>query len=359
MTTAILGNYAAERTADGLLIKNVEISRETTRKQRPDFLRDLDVGVFEQFIKHYDRRVAQGKVGAFVLLNHEGPGIGRIINLRIENKQLVGDLLITNEKAIEAIEKGELTERSIEWGWSTTDAKLKGVALLSGAFGQDSEGWRDLTVDYTAAMITKEFEDFSSFQVKTVALAHTLNTEKTEKVKTIKKEKNMSLTPEDLKAIGDLFDSKFDSKIDAKLDQRLGKAELDADPVNTNKVDEALQRIQKRERDITITGYVENLARKGYSNKAHLRKSFEKFGDNLMAMEVEFKRLMEKADEDVKLEMEEQYEKPSLDAELSEQFKAFKENYPDLKITESEFKMVCKGENKNPNLNYETAIEVL
>lgn len=333
--TLIMGNYNATRVKEGLLIKNVELSKETPKDVRPDLLRDLDVSAFEQMKANFDARVAAGKVGSFILLGHEGPGVGRIIDLRIENKELVGDLLVTNDEVIAMIERGELTERSIEWGWSMKDARLKGIALLSGTFGQDSVGWPDLTVTYTEEFIQKEFQDFTELAFKTESVQLTL----TSVSKSSAKEEHMPLSKEDLEAIGNLLDNKIDAKLEEKME-----AKSALEPVNTAKVDEALKRIQKKEREITVTGYVETLARKGYSNKKHLRASFEKFGDNVEAMEVEFKRLMDKADEDVKLEMEDVYEKPSLDSELEEDYKSFKENYPKVEISLNEFKSVCKGE---------------
>ncbi len=353
----IQANYPATRVAEGLLITGVELSRETTRKQRPDFLRDLTVDVFKTFIKRYNNRIAAGKVGAFVLLNHAGPCVGRILNLRIEDKQLVGDLLITNEEVIASLDRGELTERSIEWAWSATDAKLHGVALLSGKFGQDSECWPDLTIDAGQSAFYKELADFSGFQVKTLRSGLTFHGVKSDDfVQEIDaKENSMPLSPEDMKLLADNVAQMLRPMFE-QLSQKSDASE--GDPVNTDKVNEALARVEKREREITIGGYVETLVRKGYSNRSHLRKSLEKFGDNLQAMEVEFKRLLEKADEDVKLEMERTYEAPSLDAELAEQYRSFKEAYPQLKITEAEFRMVCKGELRNPNMKYETAIEV-
>ncbi|MCZ7608506.1 MAG: hypothetical protein M5U25_21175 [Planctomycetota bacterium] len=349
----VLGNYKAERTVENfLLIHDVEISKETSKKDRPDFVRDLDVGTFNQFIKHYDRRVQQGKVGAFVLLEHEGPGVGRILNLRVENKQLVADLLVTNEDVIGMIERGELTERSIEWGWNEKDARLKGVALLAGKFGQDSEGWPDLTVTYTKESIEADFaaENFSEFSCKSLAFTSTLaGVHATH----LQKESDMALTPEDIKALTDGLKPVIEQIVDAKM-QTVAKAS--DEPVNTKKVDEALSRIQKKERDLTIKGFVDTLARKGYSNKKHLTATFEKFGDNLQAMEVEYKRLMEKADEDVKLEMEETYEQPTLDDELSTSYKEFCAAYPEAKVSEREFKAVCKGEHRadfgNKPINY-------
>ena len=67
--TLIFGNYIAEKTDEGMLIHDVELSRETSKADRPDFLRDLNTKTFEQFKVHYDARVAADKVGAFILLN--------------------------------------------------------------------------------------------------------------------------------------------------------------------------------------------------------------------------------------------------------------------------------------------------
>jgi hypothetical protein len=160
MTTAapsIIGNYKAEATPHGLLVRDVELSGETSRDERPDFESDLTVKTFQSFLDNYTARKRAGKVGAFVTLGVGGhgkePGVGRIENLRVVGKELVGDLLITNPEVQKALERGELTERSIVFSLGK-NPMLKGVTLLSGEFGQDSVGWKDLTIDYA-----KEFRD--------------------------------------------------------------------------------------------------------------------------------------------------------------------------------------------------------
>jgi len=330
MPELITANYKAEKTAEGLLIKNVELSKETTQEQRPDFLRDLTVDTFEQFLVHYNRRVEAGKVGAFVLLNHGGPGVGRILNLHISGKELVADILITNPDVIRMVEAGELTERSIEWGWSEEDAQLKGISLLSGDFGQDSEGWADLTVDVTKEQLEEEF----SF--KTLSMKYKYSPIKG----TTHKESKMALSPEDLEQIAGMIAEAMSAKIEdpEEIDE-------EDDPINEEKLKAALAEVAKQKIDITVDGYVRNLVSKGYTNEKHLKASFAKFGDNTMAMGVEYTRLMEKANDDISLEMEKTYEAPKLEDQLKIEHKAYCDKH-DSKIDFDTFSTICQGKNK-------------
>lgn len=337
----VMGNYKAERVKEGLLIYDVELSKETFKRDRPDFLRDLDTEVFETFKRHYDERVAAGKVGAFVLLNHEGPGVGRILNLRIEEKELVGDLLITNEEVIKSIEKGELTERSIEWGWSKTDALLKGVALLSGDFGQDSIGWKDLTVKYTKELINEDFHFDPVFKMQTGCINATLT------VSNPVKEEKMTLTPEDLKALGDLIDSKIESKL-AAAPAKQPAADIEAEVEAAAKKMASIRddEIVAMKRKFKIDTYVHTLSGKDVPyTERQLRTMFEsKKTDE--GMEEMFKRLSKMSEEDVKMEIERDYEAPKLEDELRTEYKNYKARNPQSAVTEQEYIDVCTGKLK-------------
>lgn len=330
MTTLILANYKAETVSEGLLIHDVELSRETTKETRPDFIRDLTVDTFKQFLTHYNRRVEAGKVGAFVLLNHGGPGVGRILNLRIAGKELIADILVTHPDVIRKIEAGELTERSIEWGWSEEDAQLKGIALLSGDFGQDSEGWADLTVDVTKEELALEFED------ATISMKYQQGPTKV----TNTKESKMALSPEDLEQIASMIAEAMSTKVEDPAIE-----DEDDDPINEEKLAKALKEVAKQKLDITVDGYVRNLVSKGYTNTKHLKASFAKFGDNEMAMGVEYTRLMEKANEDITLEMEKSYEAPKLEDTLKAEHTAYCAKH-DSKIDFDTFSTICQGKNK-------------
>lgn len=335
----VLGNYHAERVKEGLLIRNVELSKETFKSDRPDFLRDLDVEVFKTFMRHYDERVAAGKVGAFVLLNHEGPGVGRILNLRIEEKELVGDLLITNEEVITSIEKGELTERSIEWGWSKTDALLKGVALLSGDFGQDSIGWKDLTVKYTKELINEDFHFDPVFKMQTGCINATLS------VSNPVKEEKMTLTPEDLKAIGEMLDSKIESKL-AAAKEPAADIEAEVEAAAKKLAGNRDEEIVAMKRKFKIDTYVHTLTGKDVPyTERQLRQMFEsKKTDE--GMEEMFKRLSKASEEDIKMEIERDYEAPKLEDELRTEYKNYVARNPKSALTEQEYIDVCTGKLK-------------
>lgn len=339
-TTLILANYKAEKVSEGLLIKSVELSRETTKETRPDFLRDLNTDTFKQFLVHYNRRVAAGKVGAFVLLDHGGPGVGRILNLRISGKELIADILITTPEVIRKVEAGELTERSIEWGWSEDDAQLKGIALLSGDFGQDSEGWADLTVDVTKAQLEKEFKlDTLSMKYKVPTMV------------TNTKESKMALSPEDLEQIASMIAEAMASKIE---DPEIDEDELKEEDISTeDDVQEAAEKMvagfkskmESMQRDTTINAYVINLASKDapYSQK-QLTKMF-KAKKTAEGMEELFKRLSAMKSGDVQLEIETEWEGPSMDKTLKAEHKNYCAKYNST-IDFDTFSTISQGKNR-------------
>lgn len=358
METMVLGNYKARRVSEGIIINNVELSRETKKTDRPDFLRDLDVATFAQIITNFNRRIDQQKVGAFVLLNHEGPGVGRILELRIENKQLIGDLLITNEEVIKSIESGELTERSLEWQWNADDAQLKGIALLSGDFGQDSEGWKDLTVTYTKQQIDKEFEISTSFKVQSSEYHCTLKH---------KEEAIMALSEEDMNMIKSMIKEAVGA-MGAKAEDEdvLPEEEKAEDEVTIEEevkaaakklVGDQTKEIAAMKRNFTIDTYVHALGADDapYSDR-QLRTMFKakKTGEG---MEELFKRLKAATHEDVKLEIERDYETPKLEDELKSEYKSYKERNPSTTVSEFDYIELATGKRK-ANLQGKSVIAV-
>ena len=328
--TLIMGHYTAEKVAEGLLIHDVELSKETTKAERPDFLRNLDVDVFATFKQHYDERVAAGKVGAFVLLDHEGPGVGRILNLRIMEKELVGDLLVTNKDVIGMIERGELTERSIEWGWSKTDALLKGVALLPGAFGQDSIGWPDLTVKFTKEWLDTEFQIDPIFKMQTGCVLDTLASD------TVPKEDHMPLSKEDLEAIGNVVDARIEAKLAARTEST-GDIEADVEKAAAKLTGERDEEIVAMKRKFKIDTYVQTLSGKDVPyTERQLRVMFEKKKTD-EGMEEMFKRLSKMSEEDVKMEIERDYETPKLEDELKVEYKNYVTRNPKSTLTEQDY----------------------
>lgn len=350
MPTLVLGNYNATKSAEGLLIKNVELSRETTKAERPDFLRDLNVDTFKQFLVHYNRRVEQGKVGAFILLGHQGDGVGRILNARIEGKQLVGDLLVTNPEVIGMVERGELTERSIEWGWNKTDANLVGVALLSGQIGQDSEGWPDLTVDVAKNEVRKDFEISEDYEFKSVDYSDTLS--QSSKQNKSEKEEIMPLTEEDMATIAKMIADAVGAKMEDEKPDEEEKADDEEDL--ESEVEKAAERkitalkaeTEKRERKTKITTYVQTLRNNGsYYSDGQLKHMFEKKKTD-EGMEELFKRLSVTSEADAKLDIESDNFPKSKDEEYKAEYKAYKASHPDTTVTEQDFLDMAYGTNK-------------
>lgn len=321
-------NFKGVLTKEGLLIENVPISVIEQFRQGPKSITKEDAN---HFISSFYLRKQKGKVGAFVRLNHGGPGIGRIVELKIDGPFLSGDLLITDKKAQELIDQGDLTERSIEWFTNTTPPLLMSVALLSGHFGQDSEEFADLTVD-----IAKDF-GIENPQIVTRLYEQPVSGAKLKSE--TKKESKMAFTPEDIKMLVEA--------LKPTIKELVSENKVEAEPVNEKQIKTKLEELHKKELSITINGYVDALVRKGgYANSDNLRKNFAKFGDNIQAMEVEYKRLMEKAEEDVQVEMEREYEAPKLEDDLKASYKTFKQNYPKSDTSEAQFVSICRGDMK-------------
>lgn len=154
----------------------------------------------------------------------------------------------------------------------------------------------------------------------------------------------MDLTPEQIQAI-------------AEAVAKVSTPAPVADPVNEKAINEALAKLAKKELDITVDGYVRNLISRGGYSGSGLKERFEAFGDNTMAMGIEYKRLMEKSNEDVKLEMEAEYEAPSLDAELKTEWENFKITYKS-DMTFDTYCQLAKGEGRADLSKKDPAITV-
>lgn len=311
----LLNNFTAETTADGyMLIKGVEISVIELEQFNSQAITEE---IAKDFVATFKLRQQKGKVGAFVRLNHKGPGIGRMVDLYIDGPYLKADLLITSRSAMAAIERGDLTERSIEYYLEPN--MLTAVALLSGAMGADSEEFRDLTVTIDE---TKEF-----------GLAPHDNGLLTKYLVGTKQQKDqpMALSKEDLEAIGNLVDS--------KIAARFSKDPLDIESEVREAGEKAIsaerQELQKQKRELTVKGHVDALLRQRVPyTRGQLVKMFEKFGDNFMAMEVEYKRLAQQTTEDASLEVEKEF---GGDVDLQAEFKEYRENNPESKMSFSRF----------------------
>lgn len=326
-----IGNYKAIKTGQGHLIQSVELTViEPTKRGNLDIL----IGQAEMFVATFKLRVLKNKVGSFVRLNHGGPGIGRITDLFISEDQkfLMGDLLITNPEAFEMVKRGELTERSI-----TFDANmLFDIALLSGQQGQDSEEFPDLTVS-----IEKEFGKIEGeLLLKKAPVA---------KISQQYKESEMELTPENIKALAEAL---------KPLIKEAVKAEVEISSPEVDMEDQIREQAAKLvagdtannaeiKRRLTVKGYVDALVKGGnHRNSVTLKKMFDSLDDNYVAMEIQYKRLNEKTEADVKLEVEEEWSTPSFEDELKAEYKAYAKRTPSTTVTEEDYISLAKGEMK-------------
>lgn len=324
MTTIV--KYNAVRTADGLLVKDVIMAVTGKPSGKPE----LTTEMFDGFVSNFTKRLDRGSIGAYVLLDHDGPRVGRIVSLTHVGDELLGDLLITEESIANRVEEADLSDISISF--FPGDMILVDVSLLDNAFGALSDEIPPFLVD-----VQQEFglsaDTKVEYKYQAVIVPSDKGTsDKAGSTKQNSKDIIMDLTPEQLQKM---------------IEDAVAKATTPApvaDPVNEKAIAEALAKLAKKDLDITVDGYVRNLVRGGYA-LAGLKESFEKFGTNTMAMEVEYKRLMEKSTDEVKLEMEAEYEAPKLDDELKTGWEDYKEMYKS-DMSFATFCELAKGEGR-------------
>lgn len=325
---APIGNYKAVQTEMGLLIKAVELSViELMKASDTDVLEEHA----ERLVATFKLRQLKNKVGAFVRLNHGGPGIGQILDLSIsEDKNfLIGDLLITNPDAFEMVKRGELTERSITFD----DNRLFDVSLLSGGEGVDSEEFNDLTVD-----IEKEFGKIEGeLLIKKFPTSNIIQQNQ--------RNNTMALTQEDIQALAEAMKPAIKEAVKAEIDKSAPVEDIEnqVEEQASKLIEDDKKVLAEMKRQQTIRGYVDALVRGGnHLNSVSLTKMFEALGDNYKAMEIEYKRLSEKAHQDIKLEIEQEWEAPSFDEELKVEYKNYKARTPDTTVSEEDYIKLAK-----------------
>lgn len=294
-----LTTYKATRTVDGLLVEGVIMAVTGKPSGRPEVTSEMLAG----FVVNFDKRMSRGSIGAYVLLDHGGPRVGRIVALSVQGNQLLGDLLITEAEVADRVEESDLTDISISF--FPEDQVLVDVSLLDNGFGVLADSIPPLLVDVQ--------QDFGLPADKIVQYKYAAPTQTTDSNTGNTKELTMELTPEQLEEM-----------IAKAVEKRLASTPAADEPVNEKSVKDALAKLAKKEIDITVDGYVRNLVSRGGYSGAGLKARFAAFGENTTAMEVEYKRLMEKSNDDVKLEMETEYEAPKLDDELKVEWEDYK-----------------------------------
>ena len=321
-----IGNYKATQVEQGLLINDVELSVIEAAQTGP---LDVTIEHAERLVATFKLRQLKRKVGAFVRLNHGGPGIGQILDLRISDDKnfLVGDLLVSNPDAFEMVKRGELTERSITFDKN----RLFDISLLSGSEGQDSEEFDDLTVD-----IEKEFG-----KIEGELLVKKSNINST----SIHKEPDMALSKEDILALAEALKPTITAAVQAEIEKSApvsDEAAVEAQAAKLIEGDRA--QLAELKRKQTVKGYVDSLVRGGnHLNSFSLSKIFEALGDNYKAMEIEYKRLSEKKYEDIKLEVEKEWETPTFEQELAVEYKNYKAHSPNSTVSEEDYVKLAKG----------------
>lgn len=303
-----LKNYKGKMTENGLLVKGVELSVIEVEKFGPTAITQKEA---EQFVAGFKLRQAKQKVGAFVRLNHGGPGIGKITDLYVDGPFIKGDLLITNPKAIKKIEAGDLTERSIEWAKGMFTA----VALLDGGMGVDSEEFRDFTVDIekefglSAAPLTKQF----------------------------KQEKEVALTPEDIEMIKGLIADALESQDTPAPAVESEDVEEEVQVAVEKAMSEHRKALEETKAKHEVDTYVMALSTDDMIYTPNqLRKMFNAKSTEEGREEL-FKRLKLMTKEDIKVEIERDFEKPSAEKILREEYAKSADQYKSLGVTEDQY----------------------
>lgn len=323
MPTKTPVKYQTQKTENGFLIKDVVVAVAGDVKDRGI---TLDEKLFTRFIEYFNKRTSRGYTGAFVLLNHGGPRVGKIVKLTAGD-QLLADMLIEDEHIAEKVKNGDLTDLSITF--SAKLGILKDVSLLDNDFGQLNEDIPALIVDAS--------EEFDVDDSDLIMLSYSELTDQRPKIE----EKRMALTEEDLAAIGTLIDEKIAAALDngdATSEEGEGSVEEMATEIANKRLAAKDAEIEKFKREHEINSYVMALSSK--TNRTYSEKTLRKIFQDIKTSEgrkIKFDALMQQSEGSAKADIEEHYSKPTVEMALKEEYRAKEDHWKKLGISEDKY----------------------
>lgn len=307
MTTAT--RYKASKTSDGLLIKDVVLAVTGNVHSRGI---ELTEDLFDKFAAFHQNRLSRGYIGAYVLLGHDGPRVGKITKLSQSSGNLLADIIITNEDVASKVEKADLTDISITF---SMDGILADVSLLDNTIGQLADKIPALLVD------TKEEFGIEADSLVKFALP---------RIKEIK----MALTPEDMEQIASLVNKIMDERMGDGGDKPTEDVEMAISQAADKKLAARMKQLEEKERELEIASYVAALSSKTGHNEVTLRRIFKDIKTE-EGRKIKFESLMKQ--EDAKADIETQYSKPTIEKALRQEYQLKADSYKKLGITEDKY----------------------
>lgn len=311
--------YTSRQTDDGLLVESVVLAVEGEVRGRGV---ELTRKMFKDFTEHFNSRKARGYTGAFVLLNHDGPKVGKIVNLSDQEGELLADILIKDESVAARVKSADLTDISITF--SPSEGILQDVSLLDNAFGQ--------LADKIPPLVVEAEEEFDIPTDKLVELNY--------KDLVQDKEQQMALTEEDLQAISELIDSKISAALDSGEDDGESGEELEAqiEAEADRKLSAMKKELEEQKRKLEIDSYVAALSSKTgntYSDTT-LRKIFDGLKSE-EARKVKFESMMKSTADSVKADIEDNFSKPTVEKRLKDEYRKNEDNWKKMGISEEKY----------------------
>lgn len=261
--------------------------------------------------------------------------IGRLDNLRINELEgqawLYADVIITEPSQQEKFLAGGAPSKSVEF--QPDNFYLRGLALLDGHEGHFDYGIPDFVPEGLYEELVALGADASSLVMchSQAATAKGTNMTNEELLAALKGE----IDP--LKSELKTLKSELETVKNAK--QPAGDVMEDLQKVREEERARANVELAKTKRENKIDTYAVALNAKTKTPIALCRKALDK-GETLAHIDDIYKHLMAAAEEDVKLGIEREHgDAPDLEQE----FKEFKENYPDCKKTFAEYKALAKS----------------
>ena len=255
--------------------------------------------------------------------------IGRLDNLRINELDgqawLYADVVIVDPAQQEKFLAGGAPSKSVEF--QPDNFYLRGLALLDGHEGHFDYGIPDFVPEGLYEELVALGADASS-----LVMCHSQAATA----------KGTNMTNEELLAAINAANKPLLEKLNS-LESELttvknaksgtGDVETALQQVRDEERANAEVKLAKAQRNATITAYTAQLAAKTKTPETLLRKKLESFTTQ-EGMDEYFKAAMKAAADDVKLGVEREHGDAP---DLEEEFKAFKENYPDCRATFADY----------------------
>lgn len=311
--------YESEHHDRGLLVRNVELMTTLKQSDRSELQQDIGEPWLHAAIGRFEQDKSEGRLPKLFRGHNRkdkaAPVIGRIDSLRLQNNWLVGDMLLTEPKAIEQFKRGEMPSRSAEFNPGRNF--FKGLSLLEGHEGHFDDKLPELVPG--ALMLSADGDNL------TVTLNRPIDLKETEMTKDEIVALVKEAVTEALKAQPKKDDPK---KTDVEVEMQLAVERVEAN---------AQKQVDEFKRKTQIETYVVALSRKGHKfSDNQLRRIFEDMKTDEGRAE-KFKRLSEKSDDEIALEIE-MGPSASIEGKLRAEYKAFgKDHWKGKNVTEDDY----------------------